>query len=50
MNRVFKSTCIALAGTALANKDAHMDFELMAQENGYASEHYTIVSEDGYAT
>ena len=39
-----------MATTALANNDAHRDFAQMAAEYGYASEHVTIVTEDGYVS
>ena len=30
--------------------DEHRNFAQMASENGYASEQYTIVTEDGYVS
>ena len=50
MFKAFSFGCLLVAQLALANKDAHKNFQQMAQENGYASEQYTIVTQDGYVT
>jgi len=39
---------VALAGKALAGHDNHTNFVQTCAENGYASESYSVFSEDGY--
>lgn len=49
-----KSVALALlfvsSQQALVDKDAHIDFVQTCNENGYASESYTVVTEDGYVS
>ena len=42
--------CLVVTQYATATNDAHRSFAQMAQENGYASESYTIVTADGYVS
>ena len=46
------SVIAMLATTALASgrQDHHNDFVQVAAENGFASESYTVVTEDGYVS
>lgn len=42
------ATLLAFATQALADYDNHTDFVQTCNENGFASESYTVISEDGY--
>ena len=49
--RLVNTLAIALAlfaGQALADKDNHTDFVQTCNENGFASESFTVISDDDY--
>ena len=46
--RFAAASLVLLAGQAFADYDNHTDFVQTCNENGFASESYTVFSEDGY--
>jgi len=48
ISSAFVATLVLFAGKSLADRDAHIDFVETCSENGFASESYTVITDDGY--
>ena len=50
MRILFPTTLLSVIATGFGLPDAHTDFIQTCSENGYASQSFTVITEDGYVS
>ena len=50
MRLLFATTLLSVISSSFGLPDAHTDFIQTCSENGYASQSFTVITEDGYVS